>query len=204
METKNPHTNLFLLFKNSLPGKRNKRTFAVGILSEGGNTNLYPFNRKIAYRKEVNSMDHPSSEKEKTVRHQYDSLMKKVLKGEASNYKKEVARRAAREVIFSELSKKELNQLIAMDEYAAEHSLFHVMDYDVEIKDGLLSEALEALPEKKRNIILMSYFLDMSDTEIWQLMNLVRSTVFRHRTSTLQNLKEYLEGTTDDENKPKL
>lgn len=203
MRTKNPHPHLFIFCEKFFLRKRNKWPFAVGILSEGGNNNLYLSTVKITYGKEVNSMDHPSSEREKTVQHQYDSFIKKVLRGEASNYKKEIARRAAREVNFSDLSKKELNQLIAMDEYAAENSLFHVMGFDVEVKNGLLSEALETLPEKKRNIILMAYFLDMTDTEIGQLMNLVRSTVFRHRTSTLKNLKEYLEGKSDDKNEPK-
>ena len=38
--------------------------------------------------------------------------------------------------------------------------------YDVYVKDDLLNEALNNLPAKKREIILLSYFLDMSDEEI--------------------------------------
>lgn len=142
-----------------------------------------------------------SNTKETTIQHQFDSFCRKVLKGEASNYRKELARRYQFEVAFSELSEKELNQLYIMDEYSTDYYLFQVMGYDVEVKDALIGEALEALPEKKRNIILLSYFMDMSDAEIGELMNLVRTTIYRHRTSSLQQIKKHMEGKADDENK---
>ena len=53
--------------------------------------------------------------------------------------------------------------------------------------------------ERKRDIILLSYFLDMSDAEIGELLNVVRTTVFRHRKSALAKIKQYLEGKADDE-----
>lgn len=142
-----------------------------------------------------------SSTKESTIQHQFDSFCKKVLKGEASNYRKELARRFQYEVTFSELSEMELNQLYVMDEYSTDYHLFKVMGYDVEVKNALIGEALEALSEKKRNIILLSYFMDMSDEAIGELMNLVRTTIHRHRTSSLQQIKKHMEGKADDENK---
>ena len=45
--------------------------------------------------------------------------------------------------------------------------------FDVLVKNELLAEALNALPERKRDIILLSYFLDMSDAEIGELLNVV-------------------------------
>ena len=44
-----------------------------------------------------------SSSYKKTIQHQYDALAKKTLKGEAKNYLIELAKRATREVCFSEL-----------------------------------------------------------------------------------------------------
>ena len=41
--------------------------------------------------------------------------------------------------------------------------------------------------------------LDMSDAEIGELLNVVRTTVFRHRKSALAKIKQYLEGKADDE-----
>lgn len=59
--------------------------------------------------------------------------------------------------------------------------------------DGMMARTLKCLPERKRNIILLSYFMDMSDAEIGELMNVVRTTVYRHRTSTLEELRKMME-----------
>lgn len=48
----------------------------------------------------------------------------------------------------SELSEKELSRLFTMDQYEAENYQFRVLDYDVEVKDSLIAEALQILTEK--------------------------------------------------------
>ena len=79
------------------------------------------------------------------------------------------------------------------DEYDLDTCNFRVQGYDVEVKDALIAEALKFLSEKKREVVLMAYYLDMSDTEIAKLLNLRQSTIHYHRTSSLKTLKEYLE-----------
>ena len=125
-------------------------------------------------------------------------LAKKTLKGEAKNYLIELAKRATREVCFSELCESELNRLYVLDEYESDFIRFQVSGYDVFVRNALLGEALETLSERKRNIVLLSYFLDMSDAEIGQLLNVVRSTVFRHRKAALAKIKQYMEGKADE------
>ena len=102
---------------------------------------------------------------------------------------------------FSKLRQGELIQLQHTDEYAIENEIFRVLSYEVEVKDELLGEALRHLPEKKRDVILMSFFMDMSDTEIGKQMNLVRSTIHHHRESSLQILKKLMEELENDESK---
>ena len=140
-----------------------------------------------------------SSSDKKTIQHQYDALAKKTLKGAAKNYQIELAKRAAREVTFSDLSESELAQLFTTDEYESDFFRFQVSGFDVFVKNELLAEALNALPEKKRDIVLLSYFLDMSDAEIGELLNVVRTTVFRHSKNALAKSKQYLEGKADEE-----
>ncbi|MDU5256472.1 sigma factor-like helix-turn-helix DNA-binding protein [Eggerthella sp.] len=125
-------------------------------------------------------MELSSSDKER-IQHQYDALAKKTLVGEAKSHRRTLAKRAAREVTFSDLSESELAQLFTTDEYESDYFRFQVSGFDVLVKNELLAEALNALPERKRDIILLSYFLDMSDAEIGELLNVVRTTVFRHR-----------------------
>jgi RNA polymerase sigma factor (sigma-70 family) len=155
-------------------------------------------NTALRVRKEVNSME-LSSSRRKTIRHQFDSFCKKVLREKYRDCMREAQRRLQYEISFSDLSPQELDQLYVMDEYSTDSHHFSVMGYDVAVKDDLLSTALAALPETKRDIILLSYFLDMSDKEIGETLNMVRRTVQYYRTSSLKQLKELLEGKADDE-----
>lgn len=97
-------------------------------------------------------------------------------------------------VTFSELSEAELENLKTVDTYSFENEHFTVMGYDVEIKNDLLSEALKGLTDRRRNVVLSSYFLDMSDTEIAREMHLVKSTVNEHKKISLKILKKTMEG----------
>lgn len=53
------------------------------------------------------------------------------------------------EVMISELSQEELNQLFVQDEYDLESFRFQVLNYDIEVKDSLIAEALTLLTKKK-------------------------------------------------------
>ena len=125
-------------------------------------------------------MEQSSFQDEQTVRHQFDSLCKLALKSEVINYEKHMAYRQKYEVMLSELSEKELSRLFIMDEHEMETHRFQVLGYDIEVKDALIAEALQTLTEKKRNVVLLSYFMDMSDADIAREMNLVRSTINEH------------------------
>ncbi len=137
-------------------------------------------------------MELPSSQK-KTVRHQFDSFCKKVLREEARDYIREINRRSERFVSFSELSEEQMSQLCLTDEYPSELTRFDVQGYSVSIKDDRLAEALASLPEERRDIVLLAYFLDMTDQEIADKLNSVRSTVQYKRTSSLKEIRKRME-----------
>ena len=133
----------------------------------------------------------------KTVRHQFDSFCRKVLREEARDYLRELMRRAAHEVLLSELSEEQMERLCVLDEYPSEAIHFYVQGYDVAINNEKLADALTALPDDKRDIVLLAYFLDMSDQEIADKLNMVRRTVQYRRTSSLKEMKQRLEVTED-------
>lgn len=134
-----------------------------------------------------------SPSQKKTVRHQFDSFCRKVLRGECRDYFREMSRLTSHEVSLSELSDEQLSQLTVMDEYSAELHHFDVQGYDVAVRDDRLGEALTALPDEKRDIVLLSYFLDMSDKEIPEKLNMVQRIVQHRRTSSLSEIKRRLE-----------
>ena len=121
-------------------------------------------------------MEKLSSQDELTVMHQFDRLCQLALDGEAADYFRHLEYRANYEVNFSPLQ---------------------VLGYDIEVKDTLLVEALQALTEKKRNVVLLSYFLEMTDVEIARKMNLVHSTIREHRIRSLELLKKLMEENMD-------
>ena len=126
------------------------------------------------------------------IQQQFDSFSKKVLRGEADSYIKEIVARSKCEVIFSELTESELDKLWTVDEYATDATHYNVNGFDIAVRDDLLAEALNALPDRKREIILLFYFLDMSDIEIAELFRKDRKTIYRHRTSGLDLLKNMM------------
>jgi len=142
-------------------------------------------------------MEQSSFRNKITVMHQYDRLCKMALKSEVINYKKHMAYRQKWEVMLSELSVKELSRLFTMDKYDLETYRFQVLDYDIEVTDTLIAEALHTLTEKKRNVVLLSYFMDMSDADIARKMNLVRSTISEHRKRSLELMRKIMEETNE-------
>ena len=126
-------------------------------------------------------------------------LFEEVVRHVVKDYQKKLKRRQKEETLFCELPEIVVENLAVWDEYESDYFRFQVSGFDVLVKNELLAEALNALPERKRDIILLSYFLDMSDAEIGELLNVVRTTVFRHRKSALAKIKQYLEGKADDE-----
>ena len=131
---------------------------------------------------------------EQSKRHTFDSFCKKILKHEARDYYDELQRQRRKEKTFSDLSAKEMEQLYTVDKYFVTEQIFNVLGLDVIVTDDVIAGALQSLPEHKRDIILLSYFLELSDREIGDNLNMLRSTVQYQRTKTLQQIKNFMEG----------
>ena len=126
------------------------------------------------------------------VRKKFCAYCIKVLHGEALNYLDELKRQREREVSFSDLLQKDLDALYLYDDYELAEK-FTVLGKQVSVRDEWISEALKKLPEKKREIILMLYFLDMTEKEIAACLKLVQSTVHYHKDDSLRLLRILME-----------
>ena len=144
-------------------------------------------------------MGQSSSYFEDKIRHQFDRYCQIALKGEVVDYYRHMDYRRKNEISFTELSEKEKNKLFIMDNYAVENQWFQVLGYDIEVKDSLIAEALKELPKKKRDVILLSFFMEMSDAEIARQMQLVRSTIHEHRIRSLKLLKMIMKRINENE-----
>lgn len=130
---------------------------------------------------------------EDSIRLQFNTLVKKVVDTTVKDYNRELTRRAKHETPFSELPDIMVESFEILDKYELEVISFDVYGMEVRVSDDELCEALKKLPEKKRNILLMFYFLEMSDTEISELLQIDRSTSYRNRTASLKEMRKFLQ-----------
>ena len=171
-------------FSQSLP----KWHVSNGILSEGGKNNRLAGTEGGDLR-----MDLTSSQKQ-TIRHQFDSFCKKILRAEKVDYQRSMCGQMEKEILFSELSQSQLDELRVTDKYPSDMTIFKVKDFEFGVENDLLAAALESLNQTNRDIVLLSFFMDLSDTEIAEMLNIVRRTVQYRRISTLNKMKKHMEG----------
>lgn len=119
----------------------------------------------------------------------FDSFCKNLIRNESINAHKEYSRRARNEVSLSTLDP---NQL----EYTSDCPVserFVAQGHAVYVSDAALSDALRFLPPIHREIILLSFFLELSDVEIGRLLQVDARTIGYRRKAALKKLRYALE-----------
>ena len=132
------------------------------------------------------------SDFQKTVQCRFESCLKKVVRHVVKDYQQELKRRKDKEVPFCELPDIIVEKLAVWDDYETDYTIFNVCGMDIKVLDDELAEALKKLPERKRNTLLMYYFLEMTEKEIVDLQNITQSGVFRNRYHSLDTMKKLL------------
>ena len=135
----------------------------------------------------------------KNKQHAFDCFCKKVLRNDVRNYYSEMKRIRKFEISFSELTAREIGQLFTTDRYFQTEHTFDVRGHDIIVRDESIAEALCCLTELKRNTILLSYFLELSDKEVGKRLNLKRSTTQYNRSRALEELRRILEDESANE-----
>jgi len=128
------------------------------------------------------------------IEKQFDHFCKKVIANEGKDILNHFNYVFKNEKPINSLSTKESNELFVTDNYDFFFGKITVLDFVVEIQNDLLYEALHSLKEHRRDVVLLSFWIGMPDAEIAQIIKLPRSTVNHMKTSSLKQLKKYLEG----------
>ncbi len=130
---------------------------------------------------------------EQRVQNQFGGFCTRVLKNEANRIHNEYARQRELEKSLDAVTPEELEQIAVMDQYFQDDHVFEVLGKQVVVTGDLLADAIAKLPERKRDIILLTYFLGLTDREISKYLNIVHQTVSKNRIRILKELREILE-----------
>ena len=139
------------------------------------------------------------SDFQKTIQCQFDCKLKRVVKGIVRNYRKELRRRRNKEISYCELPEIVVEKLAVWDEYESDYTAFDVCSIEIRVLDDDLADAIKKLSEKDRAILLMYFFLGMSDTEIGYKLKINRTTSFRSRKNSLEKIRKMLKENAKDE-----
>lgn len=139
-----------------------------------------------------------SRHRRKGICPQFDYYIKICLRNEARNLRAAQDKQKKYEVLFSELPDHYVENLHSELEQALFLNTFQVLHYSVTVENDRLSKALRLLPNQKRTIILLHYFLNMSDSEISVLTHTQQEQVKKTRQRTLNDLRKNMEDTHDE------
>ena len=124
----------------------------------------------------------------------FDSFCKAVLRNYARDWYRAKQRREKNEVLFSELPDNHSLEPIHIDPISsAEKYFFDDLEQSIAIENDALAQALHSLSGRKRQIILLAYFLDWTDQQIGERFHVVRSTIQAARTKALKEMRDLLE-----------
>lgn len=110
--------------------------------------------------------------------------------------KKRKALQAKREISLSSLPETvfmELFTVLPIEKLETVTVSFPVLDMQVSVHNRQLGQALSYLPRSKRDVLLLSYYLKMSDSEIAKRLGVSKSTAQRRRKAALEQLRVFME-----------
>lgn len=133
----------------------------------------------------------PTKDMREYKRYSFEAYIRKVLINKARTLHRLRQVRQKRELTFSELADTDQIECMCGDKYDFEMlSAFELRGEKFVLENFDLYDALSHLSEKYRNVILLSFFLDFSNKEIADYLNVPVSTVSARRNKALEKLRE--------------
>ena len=132
----------------------------------------------------------------------FNAFCKIVLYHAALGVYKKIRKKQQFEVSLDYLCEFDFEPVTSTDEYFVKYDVptaFTVHGKTVIVESEQLAAALLHLPEKRREVLFLRYYLGYSDTEIGWLFGVCRSTIFRRRKRALRLLRQEMEVLENEE-----
>ena len=127
------------------------------------------------------------------IEYAFNAFCKIVLRYEAINAWRDLKRKEAREISLDYLMSERFFEPSAMDSYFEKQdkpTVFFVLGKEVIVDDERLATVLSKLPEQRREVLLLYYFVGYRDEAIGRLYGRCRSTINSRRNVALKQLRK--------------
>ena len=132
----------------------------------------------------------------------FNAFCKIVLCHAALGAYKKIRKKQQFEVSLDYLREFDFEPVTTTDEHFVKYDMptaFTVRGKAVIVESEQLAAALLRLPEKRREVLFLRYYLGYSDTEIGWIYGISRSAVFRRRKVALRFMRKGMEALEDEE-----
>ena len=136
------------------------------------------------------------------IEHTFDAFCKIVLYHAALGVYKKLRKKQQFEVSLDYLCEFDFEPVTTTDECFVKYDMptaFTVCGKTVIVESEQLAAALLRLPEKRREVLFLRYYLGYSDEEIGRLFGVCRSTIFHRRKRALRLLRKEMEALENEE-----
>ena len=136
------------------------------------------------------------------IEHTFNAFCKIVLYHAALGVYKKLRKKQQFEVSLDYLCEFDFEPVTTTDEHFVKYDMpttFTVRGKAVIVESEQLAAALSRLPEKRREVLFLWYYLGYSDEEIGEMFGVCRSTIFHRRKRALRLLRKEMEALENEE-----
>lgn len=132
------------------------------------------------------------------VENVFDCYCKKILRNAAVDFQRKKQHKCKNEISLEALNNLSVEALRVHPTYELECKKYRINNCDINVTDEKLINVFELLSDEQTAIILLYYFLDMTDDKIAKSLRQSRRTINYKRLKVLSTMKTMLEGVSDD------
>ena len=132
----------------------------------------------------------------------FNAFCKIVLYHAALGAYKKIRKKQQLEVSLDYLREFDFEPVTTTDEYFVKYDVpttFTVRGKTVVVESEQLAAALMNLPEKRREVLFLRYYLGYSDADFGKICGINRSTIFRRLKKALQLMRKEMEALENEE-----
>ena len=143
-----------------------------------------------------------SEQYQEHIERTFNAFCKIVLYHTALGVYKKLRKKQQFEVSLDYLCEFDFEPVTTTDEYFVKYDVptaCTVRGKTVVVESEQLAAVLLRLPEKRREVLFLRYYLGYSDTEIGRLFGVCRSTIFHRRKRALRLLRKEMEALENEQ-----